>query len=373
MKWLTFKEELQAVGVTETDTGGKSYLTLPNRDTVRWVLPITDAKNWKTSLLLYSPNTWKGRLYLTALKTLPLPIIRRWQRQNLVHLNFESAVFLQNRQNLISAFYVGNEGADSKATVQLQKNGKPYAFLKFSQSGRIAQLFENEYYSLSRLGTFHNAVVPQVVQCGRSGEVYLFEATAVKTGTSKAHFKFEQYHCNFLLEMYEKSRIDSIERGIWYADISKKMKKLPSEDRWMGDIISRIQQKYGEKLPIGFVHGDFTPWNCIYEDGTLRVFDWEYAACPKPVFLDGIHFLLQPEFLRQQLSLGQACALLAPLSDYLTAIGCDSIPLTVLVQIYLIEQYTFYLMRSESVSYGERMILDRWQSVLKESEEKTDA
>lgn len=51
-------------------------------------------------------------------------------------------------------------------------------------------------------------------------------------------------------------------------------------------------------------HGDFSPWNCVVENGKLAVFDWEYASAPKPAFLDAVHFILKPILLKKTAEVG---------------------------------------------------------------------
>jgi hypothetical protein len=47
------------------------------------------------------------------------------------------------------------------------------------------------------------------------------------------------------------------------------------------------------RVPCGFWHGDFAPWNTRVRDGRLSVFDWESCEDGAPLGWDTFHFSVQ--------------------------------------------------------------------------------
>ena len=111
-------------------------------------------------------------------------------------------------------------------------------------------------------------------------------------------------------------------------------------------------------------HGDFSPWNCVVENGKLAVFDWEYASAPKPAFLDAVHFILKPILLKKTAEVGSLIGEIKKISDYLREVGCAAISSEALLTIYLLDQYILYTLRSEKKTTQEQEQLDLWKKYL---------
>ena len=71
----------------------------------------------------------------------------------------------------------------------------------------------------------------------------------------------------------------------WRDDMEAQLKELPLQDLWMLEWFRKLCPGIDEKsFPMGRIHGDFTPWNCIVERKRLKVFDWEYSRSNCPYF-----------------------------------------------------------------------------------------
>lgn len=368
MTWEEFERELSQIGVY-SGKGGEPFVALPSKQSMRWLMPICDRPNWTTALLLYTPNTLQGNLYLLLLSILPLCVIKEWQRRNLILLNWSQSFCVD--ENKTPSFYVGNEGADSKATVQIQDKGTLCSYLKFTSSERIAKLFNQEQQALKEVACVHSAEVPRVLRLEQSGRVCLFEASSVKTSKANRCFAFTERHVAFLLDIYQKTQKPEEAFYVWTKDILSKLEKS-AECRQLVMVGEKDRNHLNfPVLPMSRIHGDFTPWNTAIERGKLCVFDWEYSQCPKPAFLDAFHFILQPLFLKKNCCRDEILQRLhgsVPLKNYLHLLGVGTIPLEKLLVIYLLEQYTFYDLRAPEKTEQEKMMLDRWASVIMELE-----
>ena len=178
MKWIDFKKQLQSIGVTEI-TDGALYMALPSFENVRWLVPLKDKHSFRSALQLYIPNTLKGKLYKFSMEHLPLPLLRRCSAK-IVRLDYKNGrFFAPHNEACQPAFYVGNEGSDSKATIQMLKNGVPFSYIKFTENPQIAVLFEREAATLNKVSGIQSAVLPQVLQCSHENGVYFFETSSV--------------------------------------------------------------------------------------------------------------------------------------------------------------------------------------------------
>jgi hypothetical protein len=58
-----------------------------------------------------------------------------------------------------------------------------------------------------------------------------------------------------------------------------------------------------ERISLGYVHRDLTPWNCFLDDGALTVLDWEWADRHWTPLHDYFHFHVFPDLLRNRAAL----------------------------------------------------------------------
>jgi thiamine kinase-like enzyme len=70
---------------------------------------------------------------------------------------------------------------------------------------------------------------------------------------------------------------------------------LSSEEyRLIGRLFEVDGSLEGGSIPLGFVHGDFSPWNVRFnaEDGNISVLDWEYARTTGIPIVDLLNFFV---------------------------------------------------------------------------------
>lgn len=365
MRWESFKRNLELLGIREKEKS-TPYVVVPSLKKARWLLPITNRCDLRTGLLLYSPNTLKGKCYKSFLAILPLFFLKIWQKKSMVYLDFSKSVIFRDNKGDTPGIYIGNEGSDSKPTIQFQSRGIPTSYLKFTKNPKISLLFKQENVALDIMKRATKADIPFVLRNDRIGSVYIFETSSVKSGTGKTEFKFSIVHDYFLRELYtmtmEKNGFTQ-----WHREFKERLGKLSAQDDWMlewfDSICERIDRNH---FPIGRIHGDFTPWNCIIEEGRLKVFDWEYSQSNKPVFVDAIHFILQPIYLKKKPKIREIRKRLRILENYFVAIGCEQYRTEILISIYLLEEYLFYGLRSDFPDKRALLLMKRWKQTLQE-------
>ena len=365
MKWELFREKLELLGIRES-CAGVPYIVLPSRENARWLFPVVNRRSFRTGLFLYAPNTVKGHLYKACLSGIPLFFLKVWHRKRIVCLDFSGAKSYMSGTEDAPGFYVGNGGSHSKPTVQLQKGGTPVSYMKFTTDPAIEKLFEWEETALKEVKGIECADVPPVLQHTKFGCAFIFETGSVKKRVGKTDFRFSSAHEGFLLELYRLSKRVGGYAG-WRDDMEARLKELPLQDLWMLEWFRKLCSGIDEKsFPMGRIHGDFTPWNCIVERKRLKVFDWEYSRSNCPVFLDALHFVLQPGYLKRQPKMKEIRKRILPLKRYFCETGSERYGLNLMLSIYLLSQYMFYLKRSECPARGDVILMERWKRTLQE-------
>lgn len=298
MKWIDFKKQLQSIGVTEI-TDGALYMALPSFENVRWLVPLKDKHSFRSALQLYIPNTLKGKLYKFSMEHLPLSLLRRCSAK-IVRLDYKNGrFFAPHNEACQPAFYVGNEGSDSKATIQMLKNGVPFSYIKFTENPQIAVLFEREAETLNKVSGIQSAVLPQVLQCCHENGLYFFETSSVCDHRAQPSFELCSLHKEFLLELADYTFVEN-GAAEWAAQMENNLGSLGSALSWMKTMfLNTATPEFLANVKFDLNHGDFSPWNCVVENGKLAVFDWEYSSAPKPAFLDAVHFILKPILLKK--------------------------------------------------------------------------
>jgi hypothetical protein len=64
----------------------------------------------------------------------------------------------------------------------------------------------------------------------------------------------------------------------------------PQEVQFLDDLAARARRLEGQRLPLGFVHGDLRPGNVLIHRGALRVLDWQFGSLRALPLLDWFEF-----------------------------------------------------------------------------------
>lgn len=116
-----------------------------------------------------------------------------------------------------------------------------------------------------------------------------------------------------------------------------------------------------QPVPMGSWHGDLTPWNCAYGDGSVLVWDWERFETDVPVGFDLLHFRLQGSLARAgATSRQQPDALVATAASHLTALGLTPEQAAFTAVAYLMEIATRYLIDDQAGAGAGVGEVERW-------------
>ena len=235
---------------------------------------------------------------------------------------------------------------------------------KFTENPQIAVLFEREAATLNKVSGIQSAVLPQVLQCSHENGVYFFETSSVCDHRTQPSFELCSQHKEFLLELADYTFVEN-GAAEWAAQMENNLGSLGSALSWMKTMfLNTATPEFLANVKFDLNHGDFSPWNCVVENGKLAVFDWEYASAPKPAFLDAVHFILKPILLKKTAEVGSLIGEIKKISDYLREVGCAAISSEALLTIYLLDQYILYTLRSEKKTTQEQEQLDLWKKYL---------
>ena len=113
--------------------------------------------------------------------------------------------------------------------------------------------------------------------------------------------------------------------------------------------VCQVERTLGDaQIPFHFCHGDFAPWNAQNVNGSLYLYDWEYAAKEAPYGYDAFHFLFQtllllkkqpPEKIYNVFVKDQAIR--RRVASYLEDFGVST-NFSLLFLLYLLERLAFY-------------------------------
>ena len=190
--------------------------------------------------------------------------------------------FYKSQGQLIpAALLVGTEGPTQKFTLQLDdQEGKPQAFLKYACKEAAVRRVEKEYNILSEIESGLGPE-PIVKMDLNSRKVILLSAIP---GT---HLFPELPPSEDLIRWvmgWKSDKEFSIHEHPWFSVISNAGSQHIG--RWKEALSDR-------DWPVVPVHGDFTPWNIIKNNGHHSILDWEYATLHGFPYIDLTFYILQ--------------------------------------------------------------------------------
>ena len=253
---------------------------------------------------LYQPSAWKGKLVVSLLPYLSLFQILPFRVSNLKDI-IPPEVLHHIEQKFgvgcLGSAFLGTPGTHKKTTIQISKDNAILGYAKYSASIEIQNLFSHEKDFLEWLQKKKIEHVPTCIELSRINDsLMLFMQSTEKQTGAKAEHTFSQKFEFFLDELYYCTRVGlPYEASDFYQTmcfLQSNADLLPMPQRnLVKEAITKVSAQYVQKtVEFGACHRDFTPWNtCVLRDGSLFVFDWEYARKTYPFGLDKCHFLVQ--------------------------------------------------------------------------------
>lgn len=236
----------------------------------------------------------------------------------------------------------------------LDRRGRTVAFAKLGTNDRTRALVRHEGEVLTQLGAADLRVVqpPRVISAGVWAGHELLVLAPLPTRHASA--ATPQLLGTAMRELSAVPQPDGPRPTATYLDelrarATAMRAELADEDRAMieevGEHVDTLAaESAAAAIPLGWWHGDWTPWNCREHDGRLLLWDWERCTTSVPVGFDAAHHYIQTSAVRDRVPRRQAAAdCVARAPELLHAWGLDADQAAIVVGLYLAEISLRYL------------------------------
>ena len=294
-----FLADLEALGVTLVEEGGRAYVVIAARSNLRfWLLPLDNARVATAGLEMLQPvnHTAKAAKFVaSAMAKLGFyRFLGKRQFRFLILPDFSHAFGLQSTH---VAYFTGTDGPHRKTSMQVMDiNGVILGYVKLSRKNYIRPYLRNEAEMLERVRALdiESADIPRVLALYDNIDFTLLVTDSCKSADVNSPLQLKALHLKWLEDL-RKSTIQ-VGAGPLLEDLASRLSIIKSvvDDTWVCRITRALSVLHPDegKIPLCLVHGDFTPWNSFVKNDRLYVFDWEYSNLAWPVGFDLVHFLL---------------------------------------------------------------------------------
>jgi aminoglycoside phosphotransferase (APT) family kinase protein len=344
------RAEIEALGFALSDRafpGSAPYAVVGGRSNARWwLVPLEGRRATVGGLAMFQPLLASARvLKEAALAASRIGLSRLWARDR-VHIAGSSRLSdIFDERALRYAFFTGTESPHRKVAVQVMDSaGRIKGFAKATRDSAVAPLLDREADVLERVRglELRTALVPSLLFRGDVGGARVLVTDTRRTVRSRTELALGQAHVAFLRELGERTTMPEDGARDWlpatlarqYASLAG---RLPLDwRRRLERGIACVEKDAGSMAPRRLAHGDFTASNTFFADGSLYVFDWEYASTECSPGFDLVHFLLSAPAMRRQ----PAAAVLARIRPRLQELfpGLEDARAGALVAAYLCGQ-----------------------------------
>ena len=290
------------LGAGAKEGGERRYAVLPSTSDPRFLIPVSSqTKNSVDRLSIYSPYSAKARVMKVALSSAMRLPSSLWARETISLPpgpleDLVRKVFGESSPDL--AISLGTPNLYRKATVQISVGRRVIGFLKVPLTPAADQRLEHEASVLAHLSTFPamRAFLPSVLYASKWNDRFVLIQSPLDGRAGS--LKFGEEHRDFL---HALSRVSSMQRKAQELldETARKWEPVAhvlnvDARRAVARSLRVIEHHYASlKIPCGFSHGDFAPWNTRQRPENLGVFDWEAAATGRPHDWDAFHFQTQ--------------------------------------------------------------------------------
>lgn len=293
----------------------QGYVALPSKKKCRWIIP-TNPNLAKKSWDLYLPYSFKGRIFKNVMKFLSargLLSVLKAQKLTL-DLVDESELLKKciaevfKRDDFVLAISTGTPGSFRKITAMIiDSNGKVLGYAKIGETPPAIERIKNEARILKQIVNSYWLSVISVPKClyeGEVGNAYVMIQTPApfegKSGSSMFNEGYAEVLANLIkTSLITKKFLDSE----FYKNLKYGIESYPLSYRNIfKEGMQYLEETIGEKeIYFSLSHGDFAPWNMLWNNREAFLFDWESASVETPAGIDLVHFLFQTGFLLRKL------------------------------------------------------------------------
>ena len=307
-------------------------------------------KNTKVALELYEPSSQKGKLVKAVLpygiSLSPFTAFFNGSYQD-VTLGEKLKKIISRTFGTAFQFSIfwGTPCVDQKITIQIFRGKRILGYCKLGKSERVRTLFfhEDKVLRILQERGIEHVPVSYGVTLVDDG-YYAFLQSTEKLLHSKVEHRFSVRQEQFLQILWEKTRKEQLfEKTEFYHSLQTLREKAKYLDIAYQKAVQMIASEFmernlGKTVKWGVCHGDFTPWNTCLVNGSLFVFDFEYALLHAPSGMDQWHFLIQTLVYEERKCVDEIAAILLEC--------CDDANKKSLIA-YLLYVISLYLLRGE--------------------------
>ncbi len=271
---------------------------------------VDDRDSMFNALNLYHPYSKLGRLAKSVTISMPRAL------QRIIYKKSRCAMEMQRLENLTETIYrifenqalaisfaTGTPGPHRKLTAQVSRNKKIIAYAKVGSGEVVHKLLEREKNVLKGLEIkgFSAANVPRVLAFESCGEDNLLVLSSPGQVGLQRPLQPDDKDVTFITKsVVQYTRILSIDEMHNCMGFEARIGQLQAADNRTADLlrhsmecVHKILESSGVK--VAHCHGDYTPWNTLeLANGSLYVFDWEYASDNSPCLNDLFHRVMMP-------------------------------------------------------------------------------
>lgn len=307
--------DIQSLGVKVTmlpTCGAKRYAVIGAQSNARWwLIPLESGRQAASGLAMFQPLMPGAKIIKTLATFLcKIGLMGFWAR-DVVYISGESIVskFFSSENLCTFAYFTGTDSPHRKVTVQIMDNlGRPKGFAKITRDTQVGKLIMHEAKMLESVNglMMQTANIPMVLFAGELAGNTLLVTDTLKTHNSHISTKFTAAHLSFIQELAQKTaEQQKINVGELVAEFRIRFNRVSSRlnKNWchrFNRAFRALEADNKLQLSVCLSHGDFTPWNTLMTNGSLYVFDWEYAEQSRPPSNDIIHCMLNETRLRNQ-------------------------------------------------------------------------
>lgn len=356
----------------------ESFLAINNPNgTIRWFLP--QQSSYPDFLALYNNSGMKAKLFKATTRIAYKLGFKNWIFQNNFVLYAKEKDFFQNQygQQAVSIF-TGTVGKNRKAVAALCQSNRATHFIKIPISERARRLILDEHEHLKALAQydFKRLSMPTAEMTALG-----LKLSNVQPKTYQSPAVLNNIHLSALKDLYASTfQLKPIKQLNVYGEVFDYLTEIKHslEKRQTGSIdykkaerlaynLRALMRSIGQQpVPIGYAHGDFTPWNMFQSSDHLHVYDWELAQ-PEQVFLyDAFHFIFQSGALLLRQSFQQIHSNIFVLQRHPVVIDLIeryALEFRTCYHWYLIHNCSYYLniyMKQEPLHQQAHWLIDLW-------------
>jgi thymidylate kinase len=356
------------------------YAVYPTKRHPRVVIPVAERSVLMTGAALYRPANRRAAvlntLFRAALRIAPTTLanrsrvktqlasaahVQQIERDDFDVIAWTSDIF--RCRDVRVAASLGSSGPHRKPVIHvIRRDGTIAGHVKIGWNPETQAVVEGEEQALTGLHSLslQRATIPRVLFGGKRNGLYLLALGSVPAKPPLRLLRaMDSRHVEFLIELFERTSVvkGQFRDSTYWKRLRNRIDAVsescfPLDRHLLISGLTKLEATLGpEHVPLGRVHGDFTPWNVVPNEEQLHVFDWEYSVAEGPPGYDVFHYVLQTELLSRRRRNPRHRSIIASfetssaVSTYFRRLRLPRAWLLALLHLYGIDILSWYIQR----------------------------